>query len=655
MPGRTALILYGTETGTAQDLALELSRALTRLHFTTDVVGLDDIPHATHFHNYALTAFVVATTGQGDFPNNARLFWKSLLRRKLGAETLRGVRYALVGLGDTSYLKFNWAARKLDKRLKQLGAAEVVEACEADEQGDEGIEGFFLEWLKGFRDRALELWPLSNGTEVIPEDVPIPDRWRLCLAHEHLNGSLSNGDHESRDSPSPQMSGSFPAVLEVNDRATPSDHWQDVRLMKLRSPSRHEYLPGDALAIMPENDPNDVTTIISHMSWQDHADMPLTLQSTVPSNTTLFQPSLAKPPLSLQEGQSITLRALLTTHLDISAIPRRSFFATIAKYTDDDMHKARLLEFTEPQYLDEYFDYATRPRRGIIEVLQEFNSVKIPWQEAINVFPLLRPRQFSIASACNASPSLPSSGAPTTSEETVFDLLIAIVKYRTVIKRIRQGVCTRYLARLPTGTKLQVALRSEGRIATLQDLLTRNHVLIGAGTGIAPLRSLVLAKQAIAESTESAVAKVGSTTLIFGARNERADFFFADDWAALSRPTLRHASGDGRGVLDFRLVTAFSRDQDRKIYVQDRIREQAALLAPLMRDANTTVVVCGASGSMPKAVRQAMVDVLGGGGRAGIQNRGEQEEEGLSEEAGEAERFVEQMEKEGRYKQETWS
>lgn len=609
---RTALVLYGTETGTAQDLALELSRTLTRLHFSVDIVGLDDAPY-TALHEYTISVFVVATTGQGDFPDNARKFWTSLLRKKLGPETLRGVQYALVGLGDTSYLKFNWAARKLGKRLNQLGAEQVLEACEADEQGDEGIEGFFLEWAKGFKTRLLELWPLPDGTSAIPEDVAIPDRWSLCRAAEQENGFMGHERQANgtRKQPSTQMANSFPAVLEVNDRATPSTHWQDVRFMRLRAKARCEYLPGDALAIMPANMPDDVDTLIKLMEWEDVADAPLKLISNaMPAN----RPSLGKAPLTLDEMEHPTLRDLLTKQLDINAIPRRSFFANIAKYTSDEMHKERLLEFTDPQYLDEYFDYATRPRRGIIEVLQEFDSVQIPWQQCINVFPTLRPRQFSIASAY----------ADSSEGDTVFELLIAIVKYKTVIKRIRQGVCTRYLAKLPVGTELQVALRTEGRVANRKDIATKAHVLIGAGTGIAPLRALVHEK--VAQPSRSS-----STVLVFGARNKDADYFFADEWAKFSD----QSSG-------FKLITAFSRDQQSKIYVQDRIREHAETLARLMRDENTIVVVCGASGQMPKAVRQALTDVLAS-----------QSLDGLTQE--DAEAYVSNMEKTGRLKQETWS
>lgn len=71
--GRSALVLYGTETGTAQDLAAELGRLTERLRFSTTVAELD----AVSIHSlvaYTVTIFVISTTGQGEFPSNARAF-----------------------------------------------------------------------------------------------------------------------------------------------------------------------------------------------------------------------------------------------------------------------------------------------------------------------------------------------------------------------------------------------------------------------------------------------------------------------------------------------------------------------------------------------------------------------------------------------------
>ena len=570
---------------------------------------------------------MIATTGQGDFPGNARGFWKGLLKKKLGKETLRGVKYALVGVGDSSYVKFNWAARKLAKRVRMLGAEEVVRRCEADEQGDGGIDGDFLTWLQEFREAVARKFPWSAGSEM---EVEVGSKWALKevpAKGEQLNGRgklsnglhLTNGHHEASDK--------FSVVLEENKRVTPTSHWQDVRFLRLRASGYHEYLPGDALAISPENMPQEVETFLTLTSWQDEADLAIAI---VPNDACSIRSPLfpLTAPLTLPNNCT-TLRSLLTHHLDINAIPRRSFFDAIAKYTTDSMHKERLLEFTDPQYLDEYYDYATRPRRSIIEILQEFDSVKIPWHEAINVFPILRPRQFSIASGG----SLKDQPNPTGGVNgTIFELLVAIVKYKTVIKRVREGVCTRYLAQLPIGTVLNVELKREGRFASRAEIAASNHLLIGAGTGIAPLRSLIHEKAALGVTG-------ASTTLVFGGRNADVDYFFSDEWNSLYEMKLE-------------VHTAFSRDQKEKFYVQDRIRDQCQMVSRLLHDPSIVIIVCGASGQMPKAVRQALVDVLNG---TATQDSGPNTASIVAISSNEAEQFIARLEREGRYKQETWS
>ncbi|EXJ79799.1 hypothetical protein A1O3_08084 [Capronia epimyces CBS 606.96] len=696
--GRSALILYGTETGTAQDFAEEIGRGLERLRFDTDVAGLDNVRHG-HLHAYTFAVIVVSTTGQGDFPENARKFWTGLLRKKLSPTTLEGVRYALVGLGDSSYPKFNWAARKLDKRLRQLGATSILDSCEADEQGDEGSDGAFLEWLERFRKTVLDTFPLPAGLTVIPNEVLLPGKSRLEKAVTGSQSIETQSPRSDLDTTSANVSsGSFAAVLEKNERVTPSDHWQDVRFLRLKASGKIDYMPGDALAIGPRNMPEDVAFVIDRMNWRDVADTPVHLVSTRPKAS----PLLSNHPIFTRAD--LTLRTLLTEYLDINAIPRRSFFGAIANYTSDEMHKERLLEFTDPQYLDEYYDYATRPRRSMIEILQEFDSVHIPWEEATNIFPPLRPRQFSIA----------SGGALKHAEHgsTTFELLVAIVKYRTVIKRIREGVCTRYLAQLPVGTTLQVSLKTEGRFFKSADIGDMSHVLVGAGTGVAPLRALIHEKAQHGQPR-------GGTALFFGCRNARADYFFHDEWAAMQTLTATPTPTPTRPqpqtqtptatptqtqtktktqtqtqtqtqapepdapatAVGFQVMPAFSRDHKSKVYVQDRIREHAKLIWQYLRERDATIIVCGSSGAMPKAVRQALVDALvDQGQKRAVEGKtaaashasastsvdvdadvdvddaldDDEDAEPIQTEA-DAEAYLARLEKEGRYKQETWS
>lgn len=74
--------------------------------------------------NLPAEPFVVmctSTTGQGDAPDNMRSFWSFLLRRSLGADSLSGANFAIFGLGDSGYAKYNAVAKRLDKRLEMLG------------------------------------------------------------------------------------------------------------------------------------------------------------------------------------------------------------------------------------------------------------------------------------------------------------------------------------------------------------------------------------------------------------------------------------------------------------------------------------------------------------------------------------------------------
>lgn len=137
---RSALILYATVTGTSSDLAHELGRLLTRIRFHPVRVSSTSDAHITPelLRSYTLTVFIVSTTGQGDVPASFTTFWKALLRRKLGPTYLHGVKAAVFGCGDSSYVKFNWAARKVWKRLGQLGVEELYPYGEGDERHPEG-------------------------------------------------------------------------------------------------------------------------------------------------------------------------------------------------------------------------------------------------------------------------------------------------------------------------------------------------------------------------------------------------------------------------------------------------------------------------------------------------------------------------------------
>ena len=116
-------------------------------------------------------------------------------------------------------------------------------------------------------------------------------------------------------------------------------------------------------------------------------------------------------------------------------------------------------------------------------------------------------------------------------------------------------------------------------------------IMVGPGTGVAPFRSFVMDR-----ATRGAK---GPNWLFFGDQRKDSDFLYADEWAGYLQS----------GVLT-RLDLAFSRDQAAKIYVQDRLRESAALLKAWLAD-GAVIYICGSLQGMASGVDQVLNEVLG--------------------------------------------
>ena len=110
-----------------------------------------------------VTVFVCATTGQGDQPDNMVKFWRALLKRSLPKEVLKGLNYGVLGLGDSGYAQFNYAAKRLNRRLAQLGGTALFPAGLADDQHDLGQDFVIDPWLKTLWQKLLEMFPIPIG------------------------------------------------------------------------------------------------------------------------------------------------------------------------------------------------------------------------------------------------------------------------------------------------------------------------------------------------------------------------------------------------------------------------------------------------------------------------------------------------------------
>ncbi|KAJ2744105.1 NAPDH-dependent diflavin reductase [Coemansia sp. BCRC 34301] len=582
-PERKLVILYGSQTGYAEDTARRIARQAWRRHFVTQVQAMDQVDKHLVFTTRWPVIFVCSTTGQGSEPDNMKRFWRFLLRKSIPHDALSSLDFAVFGLGDSSYQKFNFPAKRLFRRLQQLGARPLVGRGDGDDQHYLGIDGQLDPWLESLWGELLSRMPLPRpiiADSVAPDatfDVRFCDDGGDCSALAEQHAGLG------------PMESTWHAVLKSSERITAADHFQDVRHVRfvVDDPAA-EWAPGDCAVVRPQNLTDDVDSFLAAMGWANDADRPLRIAA------------LSATALGWALPERVTLRWLSIWYFDIMGVPRRSFFEMLSYFADEaGEEQAKLREFASTEGQDDLLAYCMRPRRTVLEVLGDFprSARCVPLTYVFDIFPALAERAFSISS--DAHPAV--------------DLTVGVVAYRTMMYRMRRGVCSRWLAQLEPGHEVLM------RFARGTMRLPSPHtpiVMVGPGTGIAAFMAFV---QNRPHSTNH---------LFFGCRSASKDFYYSDQlhrWVE-------------QGSL--RLHCAFSRDGPHKVYVQDRIREAASELWPLIAEQGAVVFVSGNANRMPDDVRQAFADVVA------IANP--------HMAADDAQAYIQTMVKDGRYQEECW-
>ena len=507
MAERSLVVLYGSQTGTAEEVAERVGREGERLHFSTLVSSMDTFSLA-HLPTSPLVVYIAATTGQGEEPDNMKKTWRFLLRKSLPSNSLEQQRFGVLGLGDSSYPKFNHVAKKLSKRLVQLGGLQLLAPGLGDDQHDLGPDFVIDSWLEKFWQLSLQLYPLPPGLAPISKEVVPGARFVMVPSQETIT-------------PREAEAGARCPVISCQ-RQTPDQHFQDVRLLQLDIKGTNvNYQPGDVAVVQPENLQENIDFFFQLFPQID-PDMTFNLTS---SNNRTKVPLLPQP---------CTMRFAVKHYFDIQSIPKRYFFELLSHFTTDEMEREKFVEFTTAEGQQDLYDYCNRPRRNILEVLYDFRHTtpNIPVEYLWDLIPPIKPRSFSIASSPNY-------------HGDVLELLVAVVNYRTVLKSPRRGLCSTWISRLRAGDIVNITTK---RGTLVFPPPPTPVVMVGPGTGVAPFRSFLLQNPQ----------EQRNCLLYFGSRNREADFFFETDWKV---------------VEGLEVVTAFSRDQEDKIYVQHRMKE----------------------------------------------------------------------------------
>ncbi|KAB2940517.1 MAG: flavodoxin domain-containing protein [Hyphomicrobium sp.] len=406
-PRQALTVLYASESGNAEALAMRTKKLAQKHGLDARVIDFADAELSVLTRAKNLMVFA-STWGEGDPPGRAVDFYAALMGD--GAPRLDGVRFAVLALGDTAYAQFCATGKAIDARLEALGGTRAFDRIDLD-----------LDYAK----QAAE-WTEKALGGLAPADAA----GTATVVHVDFKGGaqLAEDDEPQFTADNP-LTGEISTLINLNGTGSTRETWHVEIAAEAQGFS---YLPGDAVGVVPENDPN----------------LALELAEAV----------------GLGSDGSVVQK--LRERYDITTLSR-SLVEAYAKLTQ----RTDVKQLAEPQAFAAFAE-----DRQLIDLFETYPERLAPEQ----LFGVLRPlpgRLYSVASSPKAHPG-------------EAHLLVGAVRWQSHGKK-RGGVASTYFAdRRKVGDEVRIYVKPN-RHFRLPDDGNRPIIMIGAGTGVAPYRAFI--------------------------------------------------------------------------------------------------------------------------------------------------------------------
>ncbi len=546
------LVLYGSNLGTAEELATRVADLAEVNGFSTKLAPLDDFVGKLPEQGGVL---IFCASYNGAPPDNATQFIK-WLGSELPKDAFAKVRYAVFGCGNSDWLAtYQSIPRFIDERLTAHGASNAYERGEGDARDD--LDGQFEAWFAKLRPLAVKQFGIDSNFDRSADDEPL---YRIePVAPSAVNAIAALG-------------GVAPMKVLVNTElqnkvgANASD--RSTRHIEVQLPPGTSHRVGDHLSVVPRNDPALVDAVARRFGF-------------LPADQIRLQVAEGRR-AQLPVGDAVSVGRLLTDFVELQQVATRKQIQIMSEHTRCPVTKPKLLAYVgdDAAATERYRSDILGKRKSVFDLLEEHPACELPFHAYLEMLSLLAPRYYSISSSPSVDPSRCSVTA-------------AVVEGPASSGRgLYKGICSNYLASRRAGETIHATVRETKAGFRLPDDASVPIIMIGPGTGLAPFRGFLQQRAAL----KAKGATLGPALLFFGCRHPDQDYLYADE--------LKAFAADGIAELH----TAFSRAEGPKTYVQHLVAAQKERVWSLIEN-GAIVYVCGDGGKMEPDVKAALVAI----------------------------------------------
>jgi cytochrome P450/NADPH-cytochrome P450 reductase len=546
------LVLYGSNLGSAEELATRMADLAEINGFVTRLGPLDDYVGKLPEEGGVL---IICASYNGAPPDNATQFFK-WLGGDLPKDAFARLRYAVFGCGNS-----DWAAtyqsvpRFIDEQLAAHGGRAIYPRGEGDARSD--LDGQFQKWFPAAAQVATKEFGIDWNFTRTAEDEPL---YAIePVAPTAVNTMVAQG-------------GALPMKVLVNHElqnksgANASD--RSTRHIEVQLPASQSYRVGDHLSVVPRNDPTLVDSVARRFGF-------------LPADQIRLRVAEGRR-AQLPVGDTVSVGRLLSEFVELQQVATRKQIQIMSENTRCPVTRPKLAAYVgdDAAATELYRSEILGKRKSVFDLLEEHPACELPFHAYLEMLSLLAPRYYSISSS--------PSGDPSRCSVTVAVVAGAASSGRGIYK----GICSNYLAGRRAGETVHATVRETKAGFRLPDDASVPIIMIGPGTGLAPFRGFLQERAA----RKAKGATLGPAMLFFGCRHPDQDYLYADELKAFASD----------GVTE--LHTAFSRAEGPKTYVQNLVTAQQDRVWSLIEN-GAIIYVCGDGGKMEPDVKAALVAI----------------------------------------------